>query len=270
MKVFISWSGPKSRAAAEALRAWLPKVIQALEPFVSSHDISAGSRGENVIAAELAETDFGIVCITRANQTEPWINFEAGALAKRVGHGQVIPLALDLSLADIKRPLGQFQARTLDKSQIREVVNSLNDACAQPLVHEVLGPTFEKWWPELDEAFTELDVVEEPGDAPTERSDGDKIDEVLQAVRSLSAAASAVSEEEDPHEHLRDALREMMYAAGLDGIRMHWRADARDLIEIEANADIPPSLAKEMAARAARRGVGLVIHAATPQSSSQA
>jgi len=39
MKVFISWSGQRSAAVADALRYWLPKVIQALEPWMSADDI---------------------------------------------------------------------------------------------------------------------------------------------------------------------------------------------------------------------------------------
>ena len=36
MKIFISWSGTTSRAVAEALHAWLPKVLQGVEPFLSA------------------------------------------------------------------------------------------------------------------------------------------------------------------------------------------------------------------------------------------
>src|SRR4051794_22380020 len=79
MKVFISWSGDKSKATAEALRMWLKLVIQSVEPFVSSVDIAKGDRGLNVIANELAESSFGIICVTRDNNLAPWINFEAGA-----------------------------------------------------------------------------------------------------------------------------------------------------------------------------------------------
>lgn len=38
LKVFISWSGAKTKsfAVAEALNAWLPTVINSVEPWISS------------------------------------------------------------------------------------------------------------------------------------------------------------------------------------------------------------------------------------------
>jgi hypothetical protein len=42
MKVLISWSGDKSKAAAIALRNWLQVTIQKVRPWVSEIDIGAG------------------------------------------------------------------------------------------------------------------------------------------------------------------------------------------------------------------------------------
>ena len=59
MKVFISCSGERSRAVAGILYAWLPHVIQALEPWISE-DIDKGKNWPSVITAQLQETNFGM------------------------------------------------------------------------------------------------------------------------------------------------------------------------------------------------------------------
>ena len=86
MKVFISWSGERSKIVAEALRDWLPAVIQSVKPWVSSKDIDKGSRSFAEIQAQLKDAQFGIACLTPENLTEMWIHFESGAVAKAVGN----------------------------------------------------------------------------------------------------------------------------------------------------------------------------------------
>lgn len=120
MKVFLSWSGEKSRAVAEALRDWLPYVIQEVEPFMSSEDIVAGARWQDELATQLDESRFGILCVTQDNQSAPWLNFEAGAIAKQLGLNRVVPLAIDLRLAELRPPLGQFQAKEMTKHERRD------------------------------------------------------------------------------------------------------------------------------------------------------
>ena len=53
MKVFISWSGENSHKVATALHDWLPYIIQAVKPFMSSGDILKGERWTDVLAREL-------------------------------------------------------------------------------------------------------------------------------------------------------------------------------------------------------------------------
>ena len=84
MDVFISWSGQRSRAVAEALKKYLPMIVNDLNPWLSSTDIDKGSRSSEEIAVALTNAKAGIICLTPNNLKEPWILFEAGAIAKTV------------------------------------------------------------------------------------------------------------------------------------------------------------------------------------------
>lgn len=61
MKVFISWSGERSQALAQALRDWLPMVLYYVEPWLSHSDIEAGERWAHEVAKELEVSKFGIL-----------------------------------------------------------------------------------------------------------------------------------------------------------------------------------------------------------------
>ena len=60
MKVFLSWSGIRSKLMADALRDWLPLVIQAVEPWLSESDIEKGVRWGPDISDRLEESRVGI------------------------------------------------------------------------------------------------------------------------------------------------------------------------------------------------------------------
>jgi hypothetical protein len=44
MKVFISWSGSRSKQIAKILHDWLPIVLQNIEAFMSTEEIEKGMR----------------------------------------------------------------------------------------------------------------------------------------------------------------------------------------------------------------------------------
>lgn len=103
MRVFLSWSGERSRIVADALRHWIPDVIQSVELWMSGSDIEAGARWNERIQHQLSESRFGILCVTPENIPSPWLLFEAGALAKTIEDTFVCPYLIDLEPSDLPR-----------------------------------------------------------------------------------------------------------------------------------------------------------------------
>lgn len=189
MMVFISWSGSVSRQLAEALRDWLPLVIQAVEPYVSSLDNEAGVRWNNVVSSQLDSTNFGILCLTPDNLESPWLHFEAGALGKSLGQARVAPLLHELTPTDITAPLNQFHMKTLDREGVRGVVESINSSLPDRRLSEgQLANIFETMWPRLEAALR--DVRRNGGAVEVRRSDRAILEEILDLARGLSQRKS--------------------------------------------------------------------------------
>ncbi|MGH9944515.1 MAG: TIR domain-containing protein [Pyrinomonadaceae bacterium] len=150
MKVFVSWSGEVSHALGRLLKEWLPNVVQAAEPYLSSEDIDKGACWFADVMRELGESDFGIICLTRENVNAPWVLFEAGALSKRIEQSRVVPLLVDLSPAEVKGPLAQFQSATLSEHELYKLVVAVNKCLpGGGLKEQQVEAAFDKWWPDL-------------------------------------------------------------------------------------------------------------------------
>lgn len=185
MKVFLSWSGSLSHQFADALHSWLPDVIQAVQPFLSSEDIESGERWSLSLGKELETNAVGIICATRANVAEPWINFEAGALSKALDSARVIPLLLDLKKSELADPLGQFQALTATEDDMFRLVGQLNGACAVPIEPGRLRTTFDRWWPDLHHHLQSLVDTEKPPPADQPMPPFVDQDEILEDILDL-------------------------------------------------------------------------------------
>ena len=196
MKVFLSWSGDLSHDVALILSELLPSVIQRLDPYVSSEDIDKGARWFSDVAGQLEQSDFGIICLTRANMTAPWVLFEAGALSKRLERSRVAPFLVDLAPPDLEGPLAQFQATTIDLDEMLKLVHSLDSAMGDDALGEtVLQRSFDKWWPELKERL-DAAVLKPRQTIPrqAERSEREILVEILEHTRSLSRALPETTE----------------------------------------------------------------------------
>ena len=144
MNVFISWSGTRSHALADALRDWLPLIMNEVKPFLSSSDIEKGQRWNSEVASRLDSSDVGIICVTPASLHSDWLLFETGALAKKLVSARVCPLLVDLKKSDVTGPLSQFQMSLSTKEEIRKLVTTINKALGDKTLEEkIVSAQFE-------------------------------------------------------------------------------------------------------------------------------
>jgi TIR domain len=185
MKVFISWSGGRSKALAFALRDWLPEVLQYVKPWVSEKDIGAGDRWAQSIAGELEAANFGIICITPENLQSEWILFEAGALSKSMLDAKVIPLLFNLELSGLSGPLSQFQAQKVEESGIMEVVRAINRIAESKTSEDIVTRLVPKLWPSLRDDLNKIPAP--PHTEKTKRPQHEILEELVTGVRGLNS-----------------------------------------------------------------------------------
>lgn len=71
MRVFVSWSGDRSKAAALGLKSLLEDTFpETVDVFISSH-IEAGSMWARRLESELEQAQFGVLCLTEDNFQAP-------------------------------------------------------------------------------------------------------------------------------------------------------------------------------------------------------
>jgi len=161
-------------------------MIQGLDVFMSKHDLESGARWSLQLAAELEQTNFGIVCLTPENLESPWLLFEAGALTKHLEGRACALLFSGLTPASVSGPLAQFQNRTFHKDDFRALLQDMNAKLPNQLGAKQLDMIFEKWWPDIERdsnlAMKRLAAV--GGGAPR-REQREILEEILTRIRDL-------------------------------------------------------------------------------------
>jgi hypothetical protein len=205
MRIFLSWSGERSKLVAAALRKWLPDVLYFVEPWMSGYDIHAGQRWADAIATVLEETNFGIICVTGENRDKPWLFFEAGALSKAVSEAAVVPLLLDVTFSDIgSGPLGQFQAKRLDRQGCLDVVSSINALSDKQIDSARLERRFNQAWPDLAVALDQISRRPDEELDPQHLPIGDVLEEIALGIQRIEGRLGEV--EMEPREAERRPL----------------------------------------------------------------
>lgn len=194
LKIFISWSGELARECTKVLRAWLPKMFDHIDPWASEVDIDAGTRGLDAIQDRLNASSFGIIVVTTENRAKPWLNFEAGALSKRLegDSARVVPLLVNFDdVYQLQGPISQFQAIKLDKQGMAGLCRSI--AAVMGLDSLTIDSRFEWAWPDLELAIkvAKESVGQQP--APPEPDEADLLKGLLNTVRALERKVDSLS-----------------------------------------------------------------------------
>lgn|GEM_PF-6555428 len=187
MKIFISWSGPLSQAVATLLKGWLEDMFQGAEAWMSNEDINKGAIWFSGITDTLADTDFGILCLTSENTSAPWILFEAGALSKGLTKNRVCPLLVDLEISQLEPPLSQFNAARPVRDDMWRLVKAINSHGKENLLApDRLQKTFDRWWDDFDAKFIAIIADKKISTTePPKRSVDAMVVEILEIARSL-------------------------------------------------------------------------------------
>lgn len=251
MKVFLSWSGSRSREAALLFRDWLPQVIQAVDPWMSDVDIEKGAQWFAEISREVSAASFGIVFLTRENLEKPWLHFEAGALAKALSNDggsapRVAAYLLGIEPTDVVGPLKEFQHTKPTGEDTLKLLGSLNNGLAakeeKALKDEVLKSIFATFWPKLEGSLKKVIELKETG--KPRREVRDMVEEILEYVRPraqrrgrASIAESEMAAQFAAAQNHHRALQERMLMA-----------EQRLMAEEAALASVPAEARKHSAA----------------------
>lgn len=186
MKVYIGWSGERSRLVGKIFNEMLPYFIHTCRPFFSP-EMGKGLQWLSEITDELRESAVGIFCLTKENLNAPWLLFEAGALSKGLPENHVCTFLLNLESSEITEPLSQFQDTKNTKEELFRLINTVNSYAKDPVSEQVISKNFEKWWPEFEEKLASIPPYEEitGKDLPPPRDRDEILEEMLGILRGM-------------------------------------------------------------------------------------
>lgn len=229
VKVFISWSGDVSREIAETLRKYLPLMLQGVTFFMSKHDLGSGVRWAHELSGELADSSFGILCLTPENVDSSWIIFEAGALTKHIEGRACCLLFGGLTAANITGPLAQFQNRLFSEDEFRQLLLDINAKMERPIEGAGMETIFRKFWPDLQNDVERNAKKKGDRSAVPVRSEKDLLEEILLRVRAVETQVTVDQNNKWADNDLRNLNRTLMRRRDTLG---------RDTVKISADLEI--------------------------------
>lgn len=155
MKIFLCWSGERSKLLAQALQEWLIATIPGVKKgdIFFSPNIAKGSKWFEEVRARLTNANAAVICLTPENVQSPWMHFEAGAVLGHMGRECVFPYLFKVRPADLQGPLGEFQVTVNNEEDTRRLAA---DLCK--MAKGKLSSRYGNQWKKLEAKMNELKV----------------------------------------------------------------------------------------------------------------
>jgi SAM-dependent methyltransferase len=156
-RVFISWSGVRSKHVAESLKEWLEDFFRDCNTniFFSKKDLHGGDDWYQIVRTELNSADAIVLCLTPENMYAPWINFECGAvdcLSKTV-----FPLLFDMERAELISPLKHITPQKVERQGVQDLVQTISGLLTPNQIGErFLESHFNQKWSDLETKLSEI------------------------------------------------------------------------------------------------------------------
>ena len=231
MKVFISWSGERSKLIALELKQFIMKVHQLIRPWHSEEDTGRGEQWFTAINDQISQSTTGIVCLTKENKAKPWILFEAGALVKGIAKNRLFTLIIDFNSSDlVGSPLYHFNHTCFDQKGILKMITDFNGYFDEHsrLNASVIEAVFNALWPQFEESIklimNETSRAGEHIDpAPAKDKQTVLLENILQAVSQLD---KSINNEDRKFEQIKALQIQMEIQRDLE-------LEMRDKVEYE-------------------------------------
>jgi TIR domain len=193
MNIFVSWSGRRSREAAEIFRRLIPLVLQRANLFMATENIESGANWAHSIDDAIKKADAGLVFLTRNNLNNPWLAFEVGALSRTLRPNRCFPILVDLSYRDLSGPFAIFQAIALTREDIQRLLFTLNADMESSVSESVLQTLFDTIWPDFAARIHSLvEAADDQRSSALQASDSEKLNFLIEELESLKRRISKV------------------------------------------------------------------------------
>lgn len=190
MKIFISWSGEHSKVIATNVYEFLKENIQATDPWISTDDIGKGQNWMNDLMLGLESSHMGIFCLTDSNLNSKWMLFEAGLVAA-VSKRKINTILYNIKPENISPPLSLFNHTTFEKEDFRKLLLQINQLSKEfsenKLTDKTLDKIIDKNWDDFEKKISN-EILTKKSTNKENRSDSDKIDELINISRNLQSS----------------------------------------------------------------------------------